>query len=62
MQNGYLDQVPVDRVKAYQAGLTEYITSSHSQLLAQIAAEKTLSDPLVAGLKAAIDQFKGLWK
>src|SRR5215467_1768473 len=61
-QQGYLDQVPVERVKAYQAGLTEYITSSHSQLLAQIAAEKTLSDPLVAGLKAAIDQFKGLWK
>src|SRR5215468_106781 len=60
VQNGYLDQVPVERVKAYQAGLTEYLTSSHSQLLAQIAAEKTLSDPLVAELKAAIDQFKSM--
>ena len=40
--------------------LTEYITSSHSQLLARIAAEKTLSDPLVAELKAAIEQFKSM--
>src|SRR5215467_11589198 len=59
-QQGYLDQVPVERVKEYQAGLTEYVTSSHSQLLAQIAAEKTLSDPLVAELKAAIEQFKSM--
>src|SRR5215467_3559984 len=60
VQNGYLDQVPVERVKDYQAGLTEYLTSSHSGLLAKVAAEKTLSDPLVAELKAAIEQFKSM--
>ena len=57
VQNGYLDQVPVDRVKEYQRRLTEYLTSSHRKVLARIAAEKTLSDPLVAELRAAIDQF-----
>ena len=60
VQNGYLDQVPVERVKEYQAGLTEYITSSHAQLLARIVSEKTLSDPLVAELKAAVEQFKSM--
>src|SRR6516164_814201 len=61
VQNGYLDQVPVERVKEYQARLSEYLTSSHPKLLATIAAEKTLGDSLVAELKAAVEQFKSLW-
>jgi hypothetical protein len=31
-------------------------------LLATIAAQKTLGDPLIAELKAAVEQFKSLWK
>src|SRR5262252_5659095 len=60
VQNGYMDKIPVERVKDYQARLTEHLTTSKPDLLARIAAEKTLSDPLVAELKAAIEQFKSM--
>ena len=61
-QNGYLDQVPVARVKEFQNKLTEYITTRKGQLLAKIGREKELSDALKAELKAAAEEFKQTWK
>ena len=62
VQNGYLDEIPVDRIKDYQATLTEYLTSSKVDLLAKIGHEKALSDALAAELKTAADQFKQMWR
>jgi F-type H+/Na+-transporting ATPase subunit alpha len=62
VQNGYVDNVPVDRVKEYQAGLTEFLTTRKSELLGKIAQEKALSPALTADLKAAADQFKETWR
>ena len=61
-QNGYLDQVPVARVKEFQNKLTEYFTTRKGQLLAKIGREKELSDALKAELKAAAEEFKQTWK
>jgi F-type H+-transporting ATPase subunit alpha len=61
-QNGYLDQVPVTRVKEFQNKLTEYFTTRKGQLLTKIGREKALSDELKAELKAATDEFKQTWK
>ena len=61
-QNGYLDQVPVARVKEFQNSLTEYFTTRKTELLARIAKEKAISDPLKAELKAAADEFKQSWR
>ena len=61
-QNGYLDQVPVTRIKEFQNKLTEYFTTRKGQLLAKIGREKALSDELTAELKAAVDEFKQTWK
>jgi F-type H+/Na+-transporting ATPase subunit alpha len=61
-QNGYLDQVPVARVKEFQNKLTEYFTTRKGQLLAEIRREKALSDSLKAELKAAAEEFKQTWK
>jgi F-type H+/Na+-transporting ATPase subunit alpha len=61
-QNGYLDQVPVARVKEFQNKLTEYFTTRKGQLLAKIGREKALSDALNTELKAAADEFKQTWK
>ncbi len=61
-QNGYFDQVPVERVKEFQTKLTEYFTTRKAELLAKIAKEKAISDPLKADLKAAADEFKQTWK
>jgi F-type H+-transporting ATPase subunit alpha len=62
MQNGYLDQVPVDRVKEFQTKFTEFLTTRKVELLAEIDKEKALSDALTADLKAVADEFKQTWK
>ena len=61
VQNGYLDDVPVARVKEFQTRLTEFLTT-RAALLETIGREKALNDALTAELKAAGDQFKQLWK
>ena len=40
VQNAYLDTVPVDRIKEYQAKLTEFLTTRMTELLQKIAREK----------------------
>jgi F-type H+/Na+-transporting ATPase subunit alpha len=62
VQNGYVDDVPVERIKDFQARLTEFLTLRKAELLQKIAQEKVLSDALVAELKAVIDSFKQTWK
>src|ERR1700741_3284682 len=39
VQNGYVDEVPVDRVKEYQAKLTEFLTTRRAELLQKIGRE-----------------------
>jgi F-type H+-transporting ATPase subunit alpha len=60
-QNGYVDHVPVDRVKEYQSRLTEFLTSRKDELLKKIAQEKQLSPALEGELKSAATQFKEAW-
>jgi F-type H+-transporting ATPase subunit alpha len=61
-QNGFMDDIPVDRIKDFQAKLTDYLTSRKTELLARIAKEKALSDALTADLKAAVTEFKPTYK
>ena len=62
VQNQYMDDVPVNRVKEFQAKWTEFITTRKGGLLRKIAQEKALSDALQGELKAAADEFKQTWK
>ena len=62
VQNGVLDDIPVARVKEFQAGLTEFLTTSKADLLATIRRERALNDSLTADLKTAADQFKQTWR
>jgi F-type H+-transporting ATPase subunit alpha len=61
VQNGYVDAVPVERIKEFQGRLSEFLSTSKPDLLAHIVARKALDDALVAELKAAAEQFKPLW-
>ena len=61
VQNGHMDHVPVERIKDYQARLTEFLTTSKAVLLQEIGRKKALDDALTAELKTAADQFKPLW-
>jgi len=62
VQNGLMDDVPVDSIKDFQAKLADYLTSRKTDLMARIAKEKTLSDALTADLKAAVAEFKQTYK
>jgi len=62
VQNGYVDDVAVNRVKEFQAKLTEFLTSRKAELLGKIAQEKVMSAGLTTELKVAADQFKETWK
>jgi F-type H+-transporting ATPase subunit alpha len=62
MQNGYLDQVPVDRIKDYQSRFTEFLTTRKIELLGRIKKETALNDALTAELKSAAEEFKQGWK
>src|SRR6201997_2010331 len=61
VQNGYLDDVPVDRVKEFQTRVTDFLSTRKIELLKKISKQKALSPDLTAELKAATDQFKQTW-
>ena len=62
MQNGYLDAVPVDKVKQFQSKLQDYLRTRKESLLATINEKKALDKDLEADLKAALDEFKSTWQ
>ncbi len=62
VQNGYVDDVPVDRIKEFQAKLTDFLSTRKAELLTKISKEKTLSAALTAEIKAATEQFKETWR
>src|SRR6516225_8927703 len=62
VQNGYVDQIPVDRMKEFKSSLTEFLTTRKAELLRKIAKEKAISADLTKELKDATDQFKQTWR
>ena len=61
VQNGYVDDVPVERIKEFQAEWTDFLVTRKSDLLTKIGQQKALSPELTAEVKAAADQFKQAW-
>ena len=57
-QNNFLDDVPVEKVKDFQAKLTDFLATRKTELLTKVRNEKAISDALAAELKAAVTEFK----
>ena len=55
---GFLDDLPVNKVGAFEKALLGALRSKHQDILTKIATEKQLSDDLRTQLKAAIEGFK----
>jgi F-type H+/Na+-transporting ATPase subunit alpha len=55
--NGYLDRIPVDRVRAFEDGLLTLMRSQHQDILDAIRDTKDLDDATAAKLKAAVDAY-----
>jgi F-type H+-transporting ATPase subunit alpha len=58
VQNNFFDDVAVDKVKDFQAKLTDFLITRKADLLTKIRTEKAISDALAAELKAAVTEFK----
>ncbi|ODN72528.1 ATP synthase subunit alpha [Methylobrevis pamukkalensis] len=55
--NGYLDAIPVNKVRAFEEGLLRFLRDKHADILDGIWAQKSLTDDLKARLKSAVDAF-----
>ncbi|RJP82696.1 MAG: F0F1 ATP synthase subunit alpha [Candidatus Zixiibacteriota bacterium] len=55
--NGFMDAVPVDQVKRFQADFIRYMRSVHPDQLQEIAQAKILSDDLKERLKTSCQEF-----
>jgi F-type H+-transporting ATPase subunit alpha len=54
---GFIDKVPVARVREWEAGFVRFLKSERPDLLSTIEKEKALDDRLFERLKAAISTF-----
>jgi F-type H+-transporting ATPase subunit alpha len=55
--NGYLDPLPLDRIKPFEDGLLALLRKNHADLLETIRASKDLSDGSAASLKAIVEKY-----
>ena len=55
--NGYLDEVPVERLREYEDGLYAFLQTTHPTVLSTIAEKKILDDELKAALTTALDDY-----
>jgi len=62
MQNGYFDEVPVDRVKEYQTKLNEFMTTRKEAVLKAIRDKKQVDKDVEGLLRAASEEFKSTWR
>jgi F-type H+-transporting ATPase subunit alpha len=55
---GYLDDVPVNKVVDFEAAMHSYVRSNYADLLKQINDSGDYSDEIAAKMKEALDKFK----
>ncbi len=58
LTNAYLDDVPIDKVRAWENEFHRFMETAHPEIISTISEEKALSDETINALKAAIDEFK----
>ncbi len=58
MQKGYLDDVPVDRVREFQNKMREYLSTRKADVLQALRDKKAIDKDVEPMLKAALDEFK----
>jgi len=56
--NGYLDDVPVEKVSAWEESFHKFMETSHPEILRAIAEDKEIKPETEEKLKKAIEEFK----
>ena len=60
--NGYLDEVPVDKVRDLEAAFLKFMETQKSDVSKAIRADKDIKPQVEEALKKAIVEFKQTWK
>ena len=62
-ENGYLDEIPVEKIQAYEQALLQYMRSDHQELLDKVNERGVYDDDVQQGFTAALTAFKdkGAW-
>jgi F-type H+-transporting ATPase subunit alpha len=58
--NGYLDEVPVAKIRGWEGDFLEFVSASRPELGRAIRTKRTLDDELTAQLKKAIEDFQAI--
>ena len=56
--NGFVDDVPVNKVRAFEEGLLTYIKEQHPQLREDVVTKKKIDDEFGGQLKQVISEYK----
>jgi F-type H+-transporting ATPase subunit alpha len=59
--NGYADDVPVERVSAFESALLDHVRTRHSSIGETIRSTGKLDDETETALKSAAEEFKSSW-
>ena len=59
---GYMDDVPVDQVRAFEQAFLDFVRTSHADILTDLATKKTIDDAVEARLKEVIAAFKATFQ
>jgi F-type H+-transporting ATPase subunit alpha len=58
VNKGYMDDIDVKRVLAFESGMHSYLKDKHAALLAKLEADKAMDKDAEAELNTAIAAFK----
>ena len=56
--NGLLDDVPIAKMREFEAGLYKFMDAGHPEIGNSIAREKDINDAISEALKGAVQEFK----
>jgi F-type H+-transporting ATPase subunit alpha len=56
--NGYLDDLKVEQIHAFEVGLYQYLDTAQTALLSDIVKKKTLDDDIKGRIHAALKEYK----
>lgn len=62
VNNGYMDDVEVERVGEFEKGLYEFMDTQAKDVLKDIATKKELTEEIEVKVKASLEKFKQGWK
>ena len=58
LTNGFLDDVAVEQIKAWEDGFHKYLDSQAKEVINLITEKKELSEEVIAGIEKAVKDFK----